>query len=259
MEISFFQMVLIILFSIWCIYDYLNTKLFYHCGQCVVMGWITGLILGNGTVGLIVGATLQLMTLGVAAWGGSSVPDYPLGAMIGTIVAIAGGGDAEYGILVGVPVAVFAVQLDVFVRMLAVFFARAAKNAASNLKMKESYIWIVTGWLTWYVKYLVPLVLLFIVGPDNVVALIDKIPASIAAALKVVSGMLPAVGIGILLRYMNAKDNIAWVIIGFALATYLGLSVTQAAVFGVAIAVVSFKLNNKEVSSVAVGGDEDEL
>ena len=78
MEINFIQMVLIIIFSIWCIYDYLNTKLFYHCGQCVVMGWVTGLILGNGTVGLKVGATLQLMTLGVAAWGGSAVRGCPV-------------------------------------------------------------------------------------------------------------------------------------------------------------------------------------
>ncbi len=259
MQINFIQMVLIIIFSIWCIYDYLNTKLFYHCGQCVVMGWVTGLILGSGTVGLTVGATLQLMTLGVAAWGGSSIPDYPLGAMMGTIVAIASGGDVEYGILVGVPVAVFAVQLDVFVRMLAVFFARAAKNAAASLRMKESYTWIATGWLTWSVKYLVPLILLFIVGPDKVVALIDKVPAPITAALKVVAGMLPAVGIGILLRYMNAKENVSWVILGFAVATYLGLNVTQAAVIGLAIALIAFKMNTGEVSVATNGGDDDEL
>ena len=56
-------------------------------------------------------------------------------------------------------------------------------------------------------------------GPDKVVALIEKVPAPISAALKVVSGMLPAVGIGILLRYMNAKENVSWVILGFAVAT----------------------------------------
>ena len=262
MQITFIQTLLIVLFSVFCIYDYLNTKLFYHCGQCVVMGCITGLILGNPVLGLQIGASLQLMTLGVAAWGGASLPDYPLGAMIGTIVAVAAGQNAEYGVMVGLPISVVAIQLDVLVRMIAVFFARRAKTAAMNRHMKSSYLWIVTGWITWALKYLIPLVLLFAVGPDRVVSLVDMIPAAITSGFKVVAGMLPALGIGILLRYMNAKSNISWVIIGFAMASYFGLSVTNVAVIGFAIALLVFMSSKQQMrtaQTVGGGPDNDEL
>lgn len=37
---------------------------------------ITGALMGDLQTGLIIGATLQLMTLGVATYGGATVPDY---------------------------------------------------------------------------------------------------------------------------------------------------------------------------------------
>lgn len=36
----------------------------------------TGLVLGDVQTGLMIGATLQLMTLGVATYGGATVPDF---------------------------------------------------------------------------------------------------------------------------------------------------------------------------------------
>lgn len=42
----------------------------------VIIGMIIGLIMGNISIGLAIGGTLQLMSLGVAAIGGSSIPEY---------------------------------------------------------------------------------------------------------------------------------------------------------------------------------------
>ena len=41
----------------------------------------TGLVLGDVQTGLMIGATLQLMTLGVATYGGATVPDFLSGAI----------------------------------------------------------------------------------------------------------------------------------------------------------------------------------
>jgi len=43
----------------------------------------TGLVLGDVQTGLMIGATLQLMTLGVATYGGATVPDFLSGAIMG--------------------------------------------------------------------------------------------------------------------------------------------------------------------------------
>lgn len=47
----------------------------------------TGLVLGDVQTGLMIGATLQLMTLGVATYGGATVPDFLSGAIMGTAYA----------------------------------------------------------------------------------------------------------------------------------------------------------------------------
>ena len=56
-----------------------------------------GLLLGDLQTGLIIGATLQLMTLGVATYGGATVPDYLSGAIMGTTYAIISGEGVEIG------------------------------------------------------------------------------------------------------------------------------------------------------------------
>ena len=75
----------------------------------------TGLVLGDVQTGLMIGATLQLMTLGVATYGGATVPDFLSGAIMGTAYAIISGKGAEYGI--GVAVGLLLTQLDILGRM----------------------------------------------------------------------------------------------------------------------------------------------
>lgn len=42
----------------------------------------TGMVMGDLKTGLMIGATLQLMTLGVATYGGATVPDFLSGAIM---------------------------------------------------------------------------------------------------------------------------------------------------------------------------------
>ena len=49
----------------------------YMFWSCMV-----GAILGDFQMGLVIGATIRLMSLGVAALGGSSTPDYAVAAII---------------------------------------------------------------------------------------------------------------------------------------------------------------------------------
>lgn len=53
-----------------------------------IIGPITGLLLGDLSTGLLIGGTLQLMALGVAAIGGASVPNYGVAAIIATTIAV---------------------------------------------------------------------------------------------------------------------------------------------------------------------------
>ena len=82
----------------------MSVQLFSY-GVAVLHGFVTGLIMGDVATGLTVGGTLCLMGLGVGGYGGSSVPDYAMGTVVGTVFAIATGGGVEAGLATGIPVA----------------------------------------------------------------------------------------------------------------------------------------------------------
>ena len=79
----------------------MSVQLFSY-GVAVLHGFVTGLIMGDVATGLTVGGTLCLMGLGVGGYGGSSVPDYAMGTVVGTVFAIATGGGVEAGLATGI-------------------------------------------------------------------------------------------------------------------------------------------------------------
>ena len=88
--------------------------------------------MGDLATGLAVGATLQLMVLGVGTYGGSSMPDYITGAIIGTAFAVTSGKGIEFGIGLAVPVGLLMVNLDVFGRFCNVFLRKEWKRRSKE-------------------------------------------------------------------------------------------------------------------------------
>lgn len=74
MELSILQIVFITLIAYLKMTDTVTTQLFAF--NTIICGWLTGLVVGDPTTGLSIGATMQLMSMGVVAVGGSSMPDW---------------------------------------------------------------------------------------------------------------------------------------------------------------------------------------
>lgn len=104
--------VLVVLYTIVAVADQISSV---QCGVYTPLFAATfvGLLLGDLQTGLIIGATLQLMTLGVATYGGATVPDYLSGAIMGTTYAIISGEGAEYGIALAIPIGLLLTQMDI--------------------------------------------------------------------------------------------------------------------------------------------------
>ena len=86
MHVQLWQMLLIIAYGFFINYDKNGTMI--GTSQPVTAGLIVGLIMGDLKTGLYIGATLQLMTLGISSFGGASVPDYQTAALVGSYIAI---------------------------------------------------------------------------------------------------------------------------------------------------------------------------
>ena len=77
---------------------------FYTFGRPMVLGFFVGLILGDPITGTIVGATIQMIYLGLMSTGGSYPADSSLAGIIGTAAAVTTGLSAQEAIAIAVPI-----------------------------------------------------------------------------------------------------------------------------------------------------------
>lgn len=228
--------------------------------NAVLYAWIVGLILGDGMTGLQIGAAVQLMSLGVAAIAGSSVPDYPLAAMVGTVVTIVTGQDQGVGLAVGIAVGMLGVQLDVVAKVLNGFMARkqaAYAQAGEYDKMKRITF---LGPLFFGLSDALPMLVVLLFGGDAVNAILSVVPAWVTSGLSIAGGILPVIGMAALLSYMPVKQYASFLVVGFALSAYFGVGILPIAMIGGAAAYEVYKrLTSTAVSANALeGGLEDE-
>lgn len=222
----------------------------------------TGFLLGDIKSGLLIGATLQLATLGVATYGGATVPDYLSGAIIGTAYTIISGKGVEYGIAIAVPIGLLLTQLDILGRMSNVIFQHKADKYAEKGDYRGVEICNILGIIPWTLSRLIPVSIGLIFG-DTVITTINAfIPNWFMNGLKAAGALLPAMGIAILMRYLPLKSYFPYFIIGFvAIAFSSGnMSVLGIALLGFAFASLHyFRVKEKSKENNNINDDEIEI
>ena len=259
MEVQAWQLILIVLYGFFINYEKNSTM--FGTYQPVAAGFVVGLIMGDVKTGLFIGGTLQLMSLGISNFGGASIPDYQTASVVATFITISTGQDPNVGITIGIPVALLMVQLDVLRNTIGVWLAHKAEGYADKREYNGIARMQMLGVILTCATTGVPILLATIFGPDLVNALINKSPEWLLGGLQVAGGILPAVGIALLLKNLPTKDYFAYLLIGFVITIYLELPLLGVALIAAAIALIEFKRDNDREGTVvsAVGGmDEDE-
>lgn len=258
MNIAIWQILLLTVFAALVSYDYMNSQMVVIYGGVVFVGFVTGLIMGDVKTGLIIGGTMQLMTLGVGGFGGSSVPDYNTGTIIGTAFAIGSGTGLEAALAIGIPVATLAVQLDVLAKMGGSFFLHKAMKAIENYDNKKAYRWILSGISARLAAFALPVFIALTFGQGVVNVFIKWMPYWLTSGFTVAGGLLPIVGISILLRYMPFKSYWFYTLAGFFLAAYLKVPILGIALVGIVLAAMNYKQSEGNVKIATEGANNDD-
>jgi PTS system mannose-specific IIC component len=261
------QVIILALFVAFLTWHKYNLQMFYY-GIVVFCGFFTGLVMGDVGTGMLIGGTMCLMSLGLVGVGGSSVPEYQVGCVAGTAFAIGMGLTGQHAVTtamtIGVPVAALGTQLDVLGKMSGSFFIHKAMACSDKKDWKGMGIWIWTSQIPFLGLWVLPMVLLMTVGSDYIQVLIKSFPAWLNSGLTVASGMLPALGFAILMRYLPLKKYGYFLLFGFVLAAYLNLSMLAIAMLGTVVCVFIFQMledNDRRAASAgttAVGGDNED-
>ena len=229
----------------------------------VLPSWLVGVVLGDPMTGLQMGATVQLMSFGVAGLGGSSVPDYNEAGMSGTASAVLAGQDFSVGLAVGIAVGMLFMQADIVCKIFNGFVGKWSQNYARQGNYKMMIRTIYLGPIVYGLFSFVPVFIAVYFGVDIVNLILEAMPAWFTTGLSVAGGMLPVVGMAMLLTYMPAKKFISFLIVGYVLASYVGLAVLPIALIGIACAYEYYKLHANDLAAatatVAMEGElEDE-
>lgn len=258
MAVNALQFILIVLLSGFRAMDSYSTQLFTF--QHALMCWLTGIILGDPYTGLVIGGTIQLMSMGAAGLGGSSAPDYGMAGMVATVLAcITGSGDISVGLAVGVAVAMLYVQLDVMFKIYNSWVFKVIRGHA----VKEEYgkmlrsFFLSHLWL--FLQGALPMGLVLAFGQQAVDAVLAVMPDWFTTGLTIAAGILPVTGFAMLLTFMPVNKFYAFLIVGYVLAAYLKLSVLPIALLGAAIAIEYFRLKSSSQVMAAQNADGGEL
>lgn len=206
----------------------------------IVVAPIAGLILGDFHTGIIMGAALESIFMGISAIGGSIPADATTSSVIAVAYTILTGSNTEAGLALALPIgAVMASFSNIFTPLwasLAAYWEKLAINGSPKKFMTQVFA----------VNALMPLVntiVLFLAiafGVESLNSALASLPHWVMAGLGAASGMMLAVGFAILTSMIWSKEVGCFFFLGYVLVKYLNLGTLPIAIIGAVVAITLF-------------------
>lgn len=229
---------------------------------------LVGLALGDLPTGLAVGASVELMSLGLVNIGGAVPPDMNMAAIITAAYAILTSATTETALALAVPIAVLGQIIGVVGRTLLANLCHVADHAIEQGNFKRATnMHIVWGTFIYALMYFIPIFLAIFAGTDAVEAIVNVIPAWLTNGLNLATKFLTAYGLALLMSTMLSRDLTVYFLLGFFMVGYFGLDITAIAIFACILAFILSSLKHGKggaaaatsAGAVAVDDDYDPL
>lgn len=204
----------------------------------IVLVPLTGLMLGDLQQGLILGAELELVFLGIVSIGGATPADVNMGSVLASAFAISMGAGTNVALALAFPIGI----LLQMVKMLVYFFRATTMHKVEEYAKQAEFdkiTFLHFGHCAIYVSlYGIIAFCSLVFGAEAISALVDAIPQVIMDGLQATSNMLPAVGFALLLNMLWDKKLAILLLFGFVLASYLLLPVLAVSIIALTIGVI---------------------
>lgn len=212
----------------------------------IVTGLLTGCIMGDIKMGLIMGATLELAFIGSFSIGGAIPPDVVTGGILGVAFAISSGAGVETALLLALPIATFTLILkNAYLGLFIPILCHKADSYAENGdEIGIARMHLISGF---GLSLMLALIVFFsyLLGSQAISILLKSIPEFIHKGLTITTGIIPALGFAMLTKLLITKKVMPYFFIGFAIAIYTNIPLTGIAIFGALIAIVIVNPTNK--------------
>ena len=224
----------------------------------IIICFAAGIVLGDVSLGLQAGAIAELSYLGLTTVGGTVPPNALIAGLMTVVLAYKSEISVETALGLSLPFALLMQWIIIACQSLFSGFNVKLEEAANENNMKKYKFYVFLPEIILTVLYAL-VAFLSTYALQNVLSnFVNSFPEFVSNGFDIAGGLLPGLGLALLLKVMLKRDNVPYLIIGFLLMSVLSLdNVLPIALFAVALAMIDFMRDHKQKAEVEAGGDDN--
>ena len=207
----------------------------------IVVAPILGLLLGDFQTGIIMGASLESIFMGISAIGGSVPADALSASIIAVCYTVLTGSDVETGLAIALPIGTIMASLSsIFLSVgsaLAPYWEKLAVTKKPGNFLAQNLIF------SGIISPLPNIIIIFLgiaYGVTGLNQAFQALPPFFMTGLTAASSMMVAVGFAILISMIWSKEVASFFFVGYIMAKILKMDSLSIAIIGAAIAITMF-------------------
>lgn len=209
----------------------------------LICGTLVGLVLGDVVQGCVIGAAISLPYLAYISAGGTVPMDPGLAGTLGTALAMAAGTSPEVAVSMAVPIGLLGTVIWIAHMTVDISFLHMIDKAADELDSKKiDRIQMFVPQIFLMLISVVPVFIVAYFGSSAVKSILDALQGKPLHVLEVIGGVLPALGVAMILKSIMTKDTAVFYFLGFVLAVYLELPIIAVSILAFIVAFVYTQL-----------------
>ncbi|MCI8375380.1 MAG: PTS sugar transporter subunit IIC [Lachnospiraceae bacterium] len=219
----------------------------YTLGRPLVSGMVIGIILGDVQTGIIMGAAIQMLYIGLVTPGGAMPADVNFASWIGIPLAMVGGAGTEFALALAVPLSTLGVFAVYGLCAINLFFVHKQDAYIEKGEFDKAARIPIVGQITNIVLRFFPILIINYFGADLVTQLVNIMPLWLTDILQIFANMLPLVGFMLLMRTLVKKDlDLIYFVLGFILVSVANIGMIPIVIAALVIAYLKYQMSEKE-------------
>ncbi len=208
---------------------------------------LIGLILGDIKNGIIIGGTLEMISLGWMNIGAAVSPDTALASIISTILVVAGKQSIGAGIALAIPLAATGQILTIIVRSITIIFQHSADKVIEENKNLNHISYLHIGALILQaMRIAIPAIIIaFTVKTKLIQNILNSIPYVITNGLNIAGGIIVIVGYAMVINIMKANYLMPFFYLGFVIAGFTKFNLVSLGIIGIILSILYIQLSPK--------------
>lgn len=235
----------------------------YLITRPLVSGMLVGLILGDMKTGIIIGVAVQAVYIAMVTPGGSMPADLNFVAYPAIALGILSGQGPEVAVALAATIGIAGTILFNAMMVLNSFWNHRADVALD--RGDERGLWLNSAlWpqATNFILRFVPTFVAVYFGAQYISEFMESLPKVVLSSMNVLGGILPAVGIAILLKQIIKNYSmLIYFLVGFVCIVFLKLNMVALVIVGALLALIHYNYKPEPAQPVAAApvDDEDEF